>query len=283
MRMGTVAMFGIAFACAGIAAFLVRGVVRSSHEVTVVRGAPAAAQTIIVAAKDLKPGETLTADNLREMAWAGETLPKGAFTAKDALIKGQTRTLAAFIAENEPIVPGKLYDASNSALTGRLKDGMTGVTIRVNDASGVGGFAQPEDRVDVLMTQADREAGPGAKAYAITLLRDVRVLAVDQQTQRKAQAVPPKTVTLEVTLDNAKKLTLAQAIGQLSLALTRGPSGVDDAGVIDLNDLLQRQPGQPALTPAVIEIEPIVTVTRSTEKKEYKVPGEAHKQRGGGD
>jgi pilus assembly protein CpaB len=279
MRIGTVAMFGIAFACAGISAFLVRGVIRSQQQVAVVRGAPAEARTIIVAAKDLKPGETLTADNLREMAWAGETLPKGAFTAKDALIKqGETRTLAAFIAENEPIILGKLYDATNSALTGRLKVGMTGVTIRVNDASGVGGFAQPEDRVDILMTQAEREG----KAYTATLLRNIRVLAVDQQTQRKAQAVPPKTVTLEVTPADAKKLTLAQAIGQLSLALTRGPSGADDPGVIDINDLLQRQTGQPALTPAVIEIEPIVTITRSTEKKEYKVPGEAQKQNGAG-
>ena len=81
-------------------------------------------------------------------------------------------------------------------------------------------------------------------------------------------------MTLEVTAENAKKLTLAQAIGQLSLALTKGPGSADDGGVIDINDLLQRGAGAPPAIVPVIQIEPIVAVTRSTERKEYKVPGE---------
>ncbi len=273
-------MFGIAFVCAGIAAFLVRGMINASNSgegVTVVHGAPPASKRIVVAAKDLKPGDTITKDGLREIDWGGETLPKGAFTTMDAILKsGGSHMVAAFVAENEPIVLGKLYDPQGSTLAGRMKDGMTGVTIHVNDASGVGGFAQPEDRVDVLMTQTERE-GTGTKAYAVILLRHIRVLAVDQQTQRKQLAQPPKTVTLEVSPENAKKLNLAQAIGQLSLALTKGTSGTDDGGVIDINDLLQRQtvPQAPVVTPAAIEIEPIVTVTRSTERKEYQVPEEA--------
>jgi pilus assembly protein CpaB len=273
MRMSTAFMFAVAFICAGIAAFLVRGMINTSNGMNPVQAVQTASTKIVVAAKDLKPGEALTPDNMREMSWQGTALPKGAFRSKEEVLKpGENRTLAAFVAENEPIVPGKIFDMRDGALAGRLKEGMNVITIRVNEASGVGGFAQPEDRVDVLMTQSEREAG-SAKAYTVTLLKNLRVLAVDQQTQRKQQAQPPKTVTLEASPEDVKKLTLAQAIGQLSLVLTRGSAG-DDGGVVDINDLLQRTaPQPPAVVPAVVQVDPIVTITRSTERKEYKVPG----------
>ncbi len=186
MRIGTAFMFAVAFICAGIAAFLVRGMINTSGgEAGAVQAAPA--KKIVVAAKDLKPGEALTADNLRLIDWAGSQLPKGAFASKDAVLKGgESRTLAAYVAENEPILPGKLFDAREWTLVSRVKDGMNVITIRVNDASGVGGFAQPEDRVDVLMTQTGGD-GAGSRAYTAMLVRNVRVLAVDQQTQRKQQ------------------------------------------------------------------------------------------------
>ena len=228
-----------------------------------------------MAAKDLKPGEALTADNLRLIDWAGSELPKGAFASKDAVLKGgESRTLAAYVAENEPILPGKLFDAREWTLVSRVKDGMNVITIRVNDASGVGGFAQPEDRVDVLMTQTGGD-GAGSKAYTAMLVRNVRVLAVDQQTQRKQQPQPPKTVTLEATPEDVKKLTLAQEIGRLSLVLTKGPGEAADGGVVGITDLVQRAaPQPPSVVPAAADTGPVVTITRSTERKEYKVRGE---------
>jgi pilus assembly protein CpaB len=275
MRISTAFMFAVAFVCAGIAAFMVRGMINTSTGDTGVVAAAPAPKKIVVAAKDLKPGETLTADNLRVIDWAGAQLPKGAYASKDAVLKaGETRTLAAYVAENEPVLPGKLVDSRDWTLVSRVKDGMNVITIRVNDASGVGGFAQPEDRVDVLMTQTDRE-GAGGKAYTATLVRNVRVLAVDQQTQRKQQTQPPKTVTLEASPEDGRKLTLAQEIGRLSLVLTKGPGESGDGGVVDLSDLVQRSAPQPAaVVPAAAGIEPVVTVRGSAGQKEYKVPGE---------
>jgi pilus assembly protein CpaB len=279
MKISTAFMFGVAFLCAAIAAFLVRGMIVRGAAPGAVHDSRQVAKIIVVAAQDLKPGEPLTPEKLREISWAADELPKGAFTSKGALIKpGDNKVLAAYVAENEPIVAAKLYDPRESALTGRIKDGMSIITIRVNESSGVGGFAQPEDRVDVLLTQTERD-GSGTKAFAVTLLRNVRVLAMDQQTQRRQQAQPPKTVTLEASPEDVKKLTLAQAIGQLSLALTKGSGGADEGTLIDINDLLRRQPAPPqppSVTRAVIEVDPIVGVTRSTDRKEYKVLGETH-------
>ncbi len=278
MKIRTAVMFGVAFICASIAAFLVRGILaRQVPSQVAIERLEAPARLIVVAAKDLKPGEVLSANSVREISWSAEALPKGAFLSKDDLLRGgEGRTVATFVAENEPIVPGKLSDGLQSTLSGRMKEGMTGVTIHVNDATGVGGFAQPEDHVNVLMTQTNRDGNSGGRAFTVLLLRNIRVLAVDQQTQRKTQAQPPKTVTLEATPDDAKKLALASAIGQLSLALTTGVAAQDDGGVIDINDLLQHQaePQLPVVTPAAVEIDPIVTIVRSTERKDYKVSGE---------
>ena len=77
MRISTAFMFAVAFICAGVAAFLVRGMINTSGDAGAVAVAPPPVKKIVVAAKDLKPGETLTADNLRVIDWAGAQLPKG--------------------------------------------------------------------------------------------------------------------------------------------------------------------------------------------------------------
>jgi len=283
MRPATVIMFAIAFACAGIAAFLMRGLLNAGGNSAAVTVAPAPVlnRQIVVAAREIKPGDKLSMDALKEVSWPVDSLPKGAFFSKDALIKaGEERLAVIGISENEPVLPSKL-SGSSDALSGRLTGGMSGVTIRVNDTSSVGGFAQPDDRVDVLMTQTER-TGEGVlpvRAYTATLIRNVRVLAVDQQTQRKAQAQaqPPKTVTLEVTAEDAKKLTLAGAIGQLSLTLNRGGSSDGkDLGPVEINDLIQHTMPPATITPAV-DIDPLVTITKPGERKDYRVPEEGRR------
>src|SRR5689334_16010456 len=112
MRVSSVVMFAIAFLCAGVAAFLVRTMVanRPEESVAITRGAPPALKTIIVAAKDIKPGMALTAEFLREAQVLSENVPKGAFVSKDGLLKaGEPRVVAVAIATNEPILPTKIY------------------------------------------------------------------------------------------------------------------------------------------------------------------------------
>jgi pilus assembly protein CpaB len=148
-----------------------------------------------------------------------------------------------------------------------MTPGMRGVTIRVNETSSVGGFVQPEDHVDVLLTQTEKaEANASHRPYTKTLLKNARVLATDQQTQRRQDAQPPKTVTLEVSEDDAKKLTLAGAIGQLSLTLNRGENGLDFGRVVDSRDLVG-----PPEKEALSDDTP-VTIFRSVKREEYRVP-----------
>ena len=260
MRLGSVIMFVVAFLFAGLATLFVRAAIIGN-------GPKAnATQTAVVAVRDLKAGEKITPDMVREVQFPSEFLPRGAYTSRDQIFAGEgEHLLAASIAQNEPILAQRLLDSSDS-MVGRMNPGMHGVTIHVNETSSVGGFVQPGDHVDVLLTQTEKsETNATHRPYTKTLLKNVRVLAADQQTQRKADAQPPKTVTLEVAEDDAKKLTLAGTIGLLSLTLNRGDSGVDTGRVVDSRDLVAAS-DQEASDAAP------VTIFRSAKREEYRVP-----------
>jgi pilus assembly protein CpaB len=279
MRFGPVITFAVAGLCAGAAALLVKSALlpqnaeASIAQVQSVRPM----KSVLVAARDIKAGDKLTAAAVREMDWPADLLPKGAYTSRASLFSaGDEPVLTAAIMENEPILAQRLSNGADNGLAGHLNHGMRAITIRVNEASGVGGFAQPGDRVDVLMTQTERLPETSAatpRAYTKTLVENVRILATDQQTQRRQQMLPPKTVTLEVSEEDAKKLTLGCAIAQLSLTLSRGESSQVLGRTVDSRQIvaLGIQEPEPEVAGAG---DPMVSVFRSIERKEYRVPQE---------
>ena len=105
----------------------------------------------------------------------------------------------------------------------------------------------------------------------LVLLKNVRVLATDQTTERKGQASPPKVVTLEVATEDAQKLVLAGTIGQLSLALRRAHGdAVTPTRLIAADDLIERTASIPTPTPGQV-----IGVVRGSERQEYVVQSDA--------
>ena len=98
---------------------------------------------------------------------------------------------------------------------------MRAAAVRINDVSGVAGFVQPNDSVDVLITRQLPDAARNAQQTDV-LLQNVRVIAIDQQA-KNADGTPKvaKTATLEVNPLDAQKLALAQEVGSLSLVLRK--------------------------------------------------------------
>jgi pilus assembly protein CpaB len=190
MRRGPFMMLVAAFLCAAAAAVLARswmanqgGEVAAVKQETVI---PTAA--VIVAARDLKPGDKLTADALKEIQWPAASMPKGTYSNKDAVLKAAgTHGLYTKVWANQPLLAQQLsLEGQDGMLADRLDGDLKGVSIRVNDVAGVSGFVQPEDRVDVLLTTTaaaqpanETSALPAAAANAATrtILRNVRVLA----------------------------------------------------------------------------------------------------------
>ncbi|MEO7775789.1 MAG: Flp pilus assembly protein CpaB, partial [Steroidobacteraceae bacterium] len=131
---------------------------------------------------------------------------------------------------------------------------MRAVSIRVDDVVGVGGFLLPGNRVDVVASH-ERDG----KAFAETILNDVKVLAVDQSASSdKNEPVVVRAVTLEVTPDGAESIMKSRELGRLQLTL-RNP----------LDNSVQLAKGAP-LPPPIRAVRlptvaaPTVTVIRGT-------------------
>lgn len=105
-----------------------------------------------------------------------------------------------------------------------LEPGMRAVTIAVDNTTGLAGLIWPGDRVDVILTETlnGPDLPAGRRVAAETVLADARVIAIDQQIMQGAMSrpgIPAKTVTLEVTEDQAERISVAMRLGRLSLAV----------------------------------------------------------------
>lgn len=232
---------------------------------------------VAVAAAPLSYGVDITADKVRFVEYPNSSIPPGAFTnAAQLLPRGQKRVALRTISINEPILPDKISAVGKGAsIAALLAEGMRAATVRINDVSGVAGFVQPNDSVDVLITRN----APGEARGQVTdvLLQNVQVIAIDQQAKNPdGSPNVGRTATLEVNPLDAQKLALAQEVGSLSLVL-RKPGEVNNPVVetISMNDLRYNMYGgarypAPAVVGSFAAAEPVkrtVVVSRPPARK----------------
>jgi pilus assembly protein CpaB len=192
---------------------------------------------VLVATRSLPVGTIIDAEALRYQPWPKELVQQAYFLKGGEPPKeGEPQEkpinpadLLGAVVRNEitagqPLTQGSLIKPGERGfLAAALGPGMRAVTVAVSATSGVAGFIFPGDRVDVMLTQ--EVAGDGAPLKVTeTILRNVRVLAVDQRTwpmgpDGKPQFGKSKTVTFEATPKIAEKIQVAQTIGALSLSL----------------------------------------------------------------
>jgi pilus assembly protein CpaB len=235
------------------------------------RKAAPPARSIVVASKPLRFGDELTSGALREMPWPDNALPAGAF-GKIADLTASKRVVLMPLDTNEAVLASKITGPGQRAtLSAMLSDGMKAVTIRVNDVEGVAGFVLPGDRVDILLTRA----GEKNNAVNDVVIQDVRVLAVDQLADQKAEKPSVvKAVTIEVDPTEGQKVALAATVGTLSLLLRKaGDAAGRDTRRVTTRDLMTA----PAQESHFVTIG-VMRPSRG-ERVEYTVPveeGDAH-------
>jgi len=234
------------------------------------------ARTIVVAGRALRFGDELSAVALREMPWPENALPAGAFGKIADLTSGK-RVVLMPIDVNEAILASKITGPGQRAtLSAMLQDGMTAVTIRVNDVEGVAGFVLPGDHVDVVLTrQGDKNAVTND-----VVLQNVRVLAVDQVADERAEKPSVvKTVTVEVDVVDGQKIALASTVGTLSLLLRKA----GEVAEATTRRVTQAELGHPIAPPQDGRFVTIGVIRRSgseqAKRDEYKVPVEGSDQR----
>jgi pilus assembly protein CpaB len=92
-------------------------------------------------------------------------------------------------------------------------------TVKVDDVSGVAGFINPGDRVDVLMSAPVLESR--GEQLSKIILQDIKVLTAGRVWQPNSQSEPKSfsTVTLEVSPEQSEVLNLASTQGKVRLTL----------------------------------------------------------------
>lgn len=271
MRASTLVMIGFAVVFGLLAVFIAQSWLNSQAALQARNknesGPATPTQTIVVASQPLRYGTELTAAMLKEVAWAGDAMPAGAFHKVADALKGGRRVVLAAIEPNEPVLSLKITGPGQRAtLSSLVQDGMKAVTIRVNDVEGVGGFVLPGDHVDVVLTRNKSGSAPTSEI----VLQNTRVLAVDQSADERAtKATVSKSVTLEVDTIDAQKVWLAASVGNLSLLLRKaGETAEVKTRQVSLKDLA----GQ--LFSSDTGDTTTVVVTRAGARQDYKVPME---------
>lgn len=207
---------------------------------------------VYVVNKVKKYGEVLTKDDVQLIYWQQSALPEHPFQKEEVLFpptEKDPRYVSRQIEKFEPILAENVTEPGKPAgLTSMLEKGETAFAVKVDVASGVAGFVQVGDRVDVYWTGSVS----GTSDEMTRLIENgVRVVGVDQQSDNStATAVVARTVTLAAAREDVARLTQAQATGRLTLALV-GTTDTTVAGKIEVNSnqLLGITPEQVAVVP----------------------------------
>ncbi|MDJ0979858.1 MAG: Flp pilus assembly protein CpaB [Erythrobacter sp.] len=182
---------------------------------------------VLVANRALPAGTIIQADALDFQQWPEELVQDAYYIEGNAQLDSLLGTVVRFpITAGEPVTMGSLVSPGDRGfLAAALGPGMRAVTVPVSARTGVAGFVFPGDRVDLVLTQTVEGDGRPLRT-AETVLRNLRVLATDQQTEKvqdpesgKTVVRAFRTVTIEVTPKLAEKVSVAQTIGTLSLVL----------------------------------------------------------------
>src|SRR5712672_2413189 len=103
-----------------------------------------------------------------------------------------------------------------------LSPGARAIAIPVSTGGASTGLLSPGDRVDVILTQTFKNDLPLARrSVGETVVENLRVLAIDALESRPHGTANGfgRTVTLEVTPEQAERVNVATELGKLSLTL----------------------------------------------------------------
>lgn len=203
-----------------IAAYGVYTFLRQQREATEVL--KKATQSVVIAAKDIPAGTAITEKTVKDglikvTPWPKVSVPKGSFTTPKEVIGKTVRTK---VVAGEPILESKLA-GEGAGLTVRLTPGYRALALKVDEVIGVSGFLVPDDRVDVIATVVPPGRTSQDEKLSKIVLQNRRVLSVAQnvEQQKAGKPVIAHSVTLELTPEEAEKLSIATRDGEIILAL----------------------------------------------------------------
>jgi len=200
---------------------------------------------VIVAARDLYQGVTITEEDLYAVQIPLKYLPEGVFLSPEHVVGRIPRER---ILANEFVRADRLADPeSGVGLNAVIPRGMRAISINIADGAALSGFLNPGNYVDVLVTiQPDPEkSSKQVIPETHTLLQAVFVLGVNsrmqKETKEEAQQIrgaQHPSVTLLVTADQAEQIAHAENMGEIVLTLRNDLDvNYQPLNGVDINDL----------------------------------------------
>ncbi len=281
MSVRTIATLAIAVVLGLIVVLMINGFLNNSHNTPVVQATTGKGSPVVVAALPITRGVALTPEMLKVVNYPADAAPLGAFGTINELAGGKDvqRVALRDLAPGEPVLSSRVSGPGGRLnLAGVITPGMQAIAVHMSDVLGVGGFVEPGERVDILLTRtAGGASGQTSTALTQILAENIRVLGIDQaDDEENSKPTVVHTVTVEVTPEQAQLITLAQTVGTVSFSLRH----VNDAQPQLRKATFMRQlggdppppppPPRPRPQPG-LPMGPSIRVTRATETTVYQL------------
>ncbi|MDQ2633413.1 MAG: Flp pilus assembly protein CpaB [Pseudomonadota bacterium] len=221
-------ILGVAVAAAGGAGYVAKNMMAAPPPEIIVEQAQAPAvdlTEVLVLEGDVPMGATL-GDQLGWQPWPSDGVNENFITRErdpEALEKYKGSVARVAMYSGEPLRTSKLIGEGQSFMSSILPKGYRAVATQISADTSAGGFILPNDYVDVIMTRQSDTATATGGFVTETILKNIRVLAIDQAIQEDEEGRRVKvgsTATLELTPEQAEIITVAQQMAErLTLSL----------------------------------------------------------------
>ena len=200
----------------------------------------------IVTAKTSIPERTVIKEEMLSLVtMPSNKVPNGALMRTTDLVGRPTRVA---INAGDVITTQKVFASIlDMGLSGRIPPECRAITVGISDVTGVAGFAQPGDYVDVMLVSSQVENN---KVVSEMILQNVLLLAINKQVENQGSAPAqsnakgqsqnagnqpkvtgsPAMATMALVPEDALKLAAKAQLGQIYLVLRpyRPSNGISD-------------------------------------------------------
>lgn len=210
------------------ALLLIRGMNATKREGPTPAAEAIAGEDVLVAARDIAQGAALTPSDLAVAKFPERSINDN-FVRLTRTPSAQADYVGAVtrrtFVQGEPIIVGAVQQPGGRGfLAAQLEPGYRAVAVKIESETAAGGYIQPNDHVDVIVTMKVSNEGGEDQVRSDVVVRDVRVLALGDKTQPQTSGDAPEQIAadvavLELTAEEARSVALANEMGDLSLAL----------------------------------------------------------------
>lgn len=175
---------------------------------------------VVVAVSSIPAHVKVTADMVILKSLPTEAVHPDAATKLEDIVGYTTKTE---IYSEEQVIKSKIAtDITQAALAYRIPENMRAITIPSNEISGVGGYLNKGDRVDIIVTYNDEAISPGL--LTVTQFQNIEILeigplAFTETGEPATNKGVTSSITLLVTPSQAEVMAFANINGAVQMIL----------------------------------------------------------------